>query len=74
MPVMAERRPRRRKPLSIGEAADELGVSVATLRRWADAGTVPMIQLPSGYRRFRPQDIERLRQQMGFPADDEAQP
>jgi DNA-binding transcriptional MerR regulator len=72
MVVNAERRPRRRKPLTISQAADELGVSVGTLRRCADAGTVPMILLPSGYRRFSPAVIEWLRRDMGMSEDEDA--
>ena len=37
-----------------------LGVSVDTLRRWSDAGTVHPITLPSGHRRFRLDEIEAL--------------
>jgi excisionase family DNA binding protein len=58
MTAMTEGRP---KHLSISEAAAELGVSVATLRRWVDAGKIPAIRLPSGYRRFDPAELERFR-------------
>ncbi|MDJ1177816.1 IS607 family transposase [Roseofilum sp. BLCC_M91] len=46
--------------LSIGEAAKELGVSVDTIRRWADAKKIKSIRAPSGHRRFYLTDIKRL--------------
>ena len=39
-------------PISIGEAAEILGVSVKTLRRWFDAGKIPVTINPSGHRRY----------------------
>ena len=48
----------------ITEAAQELGVHQNTLRRWADKGLVRVVKLPSGQRRFRPEEVERLRRQM----------
>lgn len=45
------------KLLTISEAARQLGVHQNTLRTWADRGMVPVVKLPSGYRRFRPSDI-----------------
>ena len=56
----------RQKLLSIGQAAERLGVSVGTLRSWADKGLVKMIRLPSGYRRFTEDEIDRIRREMGF--------
>ena len=52
--------------LTISQAADLLGVSPATLRRWADEGELKAVKLPSGYRRFEPAEIERKRREMGF--------
>lgn len=54
------------KLLTIGEAAKQLGVSVATLRAWADKGWVTPVKLPSGYRRFTEREIERRRREMGL--------
>jgi excisionase family DNA binding protein len=71
MVVVAEPARRRRKPLTLTEAAAELGVSTQTLRRWADAGRIPVLRTLGGRRRFRPKDIEAARQQIGFPADEE---
>jgi excisionase family DNA binding protein len=38
--------------MSIREASALIGVSVATLRRWCDAGHVPVFTTPGGHRRF----------------------
>lgn len=38
--------------LSIGEAARILGISVDTLRKYADAGRVPVTRTLGGQRRF----------------------
>jgi excisionase family DNA binding protein len=37
-----------------------LGVSSDTVCRWALAGRLPVVTLPSGHRRFRRSTIERL--------------
>jgi putative resolvase len=52
--------------LSIGPAAERLGVSVATLRTWADKGLIKTVRLPSGYRRFLQSEVEEMRRQMGY--------
>jgi excisionase family DNA binding protein len=46
--------------ISIGDAAKELGVSVKTVRRWADAGKLRFERSPSGHRRFFLTDIKRI--------------
>ncbi|NJD28070.1 MAG: helix-turn-helix domain-containing protein [Chloroflexi bacterium] len=46
--------------LTIGEASNLIGVSEATLRRWAEAGDVPAFVTPGGHRRFSRQAILRL--------------
>jgi excisionase family DNA binding protein len=46
--------------ISIGDAAKELGVSVKTFRRWADAGKLRFERSPSGHRRFFLTDIKRI--------------
>jgi len=46
--------------MSIGDAAKELGVSVITLRRWADSGKIRSERSPSGQRRFFLTDIKRI--------------
>ncbi len=59
------------KLLTVSQAAGMLGVHQQTLRAWADKGLVPHVKLPSGYRRFRVADIERLRREMGLEVGDE---
>ncbi len=54
--------------LTVGQAAARLGVHPKTVRAWADKGLLPVVKLPSGYRRFRPGDIERVRREMGLDA------
>ena len=46
--------------LSIGETAKMLGVSVKTVRRWADSGKLKSIRSPSGHRRFHLHDVQEL--------------
>ena len=46
--------------ISIGDTAKELGVSVKTVRRWADAGKLRFERSPSGHRRFYLPDITRI--------------
>jgi excisionase family DNA binding protein len=48
--------------LSLSEASRMLGVHSTTLRRWADAGMVPVYVTPGGHRRFALADIEALRE------------
>lgn len=43
--------------LSLKEASELLGVHFTTLRRWADAGSVPCFRTPGGHRRFRVRDL-----------------
>ena len=47
--------------LSLQEASDMLGVAASTLRRWGDAGRVPMRRTLGGHRRFFRQAIHQLR-------------
>lgn len=52
------------KLLQVREAADELRVHQNTLRRWEEAGYIRAVKLPSGVRRFRSEDVDRLRGKM----------
>ena len=49
----------RQRWLRVQEAADLLGVSASTMRRWAAQGKVPCRRTPSGQRRFLVADLER---------------
>ena len=47
-----------------------LGVSEASVKRWADSGLLPMEKTAGGHRRFRPEDLAAVRR--ARPADGEA--
>jgi excisionase family DNA binding protein len=49
--------------LPIGKAASSLGVSVATLRRWEDAGHIESTRTIGGQRRFARSEIERVKRE-----------
>lgn len=46
--------------LSCREAADRLGVTRETVRRWALAGKIRHVRLPSGTLRFRSGDVDAI--------------
>jgi excisionase family DNA binding protein len=46
--------------LSINAACAYLGVDQSTLRRWSDAGKVPVFRTPGGHRRYAEADLRRL--------------
>jgi excisionase family DNA binding protein len=46
--------------LSINEACHYLGVDQSTLRRWSDAGKVPVFRTPGGHRRYAEADLQAL--------------
>lgn len=46
--------------LTARQAAEEWGVSVHTVRRWARDGKVTSLVLPSGRRRYRRSDVEAV--------------
>ena len=54
-----------RKMLTISQAAKRIGVSVTTLRKWADSGLIATERLPeSGYRRFDANVVELFLEEM----------
>ena len=46
--------------LSCSQAADLLGVSLGTIRRWSDVGELEPYRTPSGQTRFAPEQIKRV--------------
>ena len=44
--------------LTASEAADHLGVSISTVRRWSDAGHLKGYRTPGGQRRFSIQQLD----------------
>ena len=66
---------RHTKLLTVSQAARLLSISASTLRTWADRGDIPVVRLPSGYRRFEPAVIEQKRREFGWvtPSTEEDQ-
>lgn len=44
--------------LNVGQAAEFLGVSAASLRVWSDQGRLTVYRTPGGQRRYRVADLE----------------
>jgi excisionase family DNA binding protein len=57
--------------VGVRQAAEELGVHENTLRRWEKKGLIKAVKLPTGVRRFRREDVERLRRDMWDDVADE---
>ena len=49
-----------RRLLNVTEAARRLGIHPHTLRSWADKGLIPVVRTLTGYRRFDPDEIDRV--------------
>lgn len=48
--------------LTVRQTAGRLGVHENTIRNWVEKGVLQAVRLPgSGFRRFRPADVERIR-------------
>ncbi len=60
--------------LNVSEAADLLGVSAASLRKWSDQGLVPVYRTPGGQRRYAAGDLEEFLASMRQPAVNQAVP
>jgi excisionase family DNA binding protein len=52
-----------RKNLTSREAARLLGVSEASVKRWADGGLLPTLKTAGGHRRFRLEDVAAFRRE-----------
>lgn len=50
-------------PLSAGQAAAALGISIDTLRRWEKAGKIAAFRTAGGQRRFEPSEVARIKGQ-----------
>lgn len=44
--------------LNVGQAAEYLGVSPASLRKWSNDGLVPTYRTPGGQRRYAREDLD----------------
>lgn len=60
------------KLMGVREAAQRLGVHENTLRRWEKAGLIRAVKLPTGVRRFRPEEVEKVRAAMDGDVTDTA--
>jgi excisionase family DNA binding protein len=52
--------PDRRLVFTSSEAADYIGVSLATIRRWSDAGHIACYRTPGGQRRFSSDQLDEF--------------
>lgn len=60
--------------LNVSDAAELLGVSAASLRKWSDQGLVPVYRTPGGQRRYSLADLEEFLASMRQPAINQAIP
>ncbi len=60
--------------LSLGQAAQALGISTTTARRWANDGRLGATRTTGGHRRFAPSEVRRLLAERGHCAIAPAQP
>lgn len=60
--------------LNVSDAAEFVGVSAASLRKWSDQGLVPVYRTPGGQRRYSPRDLEDFLASMRQPAIHQAVP
>jgi excisionase family DNA binding protein len=55
--------------LTLGQAAEYLGVAQSTIRKWSDTGRLPAFYTPGGHRRFRRSDLDSfLANSRGVPS------
>jgi diguanylate cyclase (GGDEF)-like protein/excisionase family DNA binding protein len=54
--------------LSLGQAAQALGISTTTARRWADDGRLRATRTAGGHRRFATSEVRRLLAERGRPS------
>jgi excisionase family DNA binding protein len=54
----------RRQYLTSNQTAQRLAVSPKTIARWARQGHLPYLRTLGGHRRYDPEMVERLRQQL----------
>lgn len=53
-----------RNLLSVGQAAEYLGVSAASLRHWSNEGRLIVYRTPGGQRRYRVDDLDAFMRSM----------
>lgn len=47
-------------PMTAGQVAARFGVTVPTVKRWADTGKLAFFLTPGGHRRFKVADVDAL--------------
>jgi diguanylate cyclase (GGDEF)-like protein/excisionase family DNA binding protein len=60
--------------VTLGEAAEALGVSTSTVRRWADTGRIQVVRTSGGHRRFPAAELRRLNAEATAAARPEVRP
>ncbi len=50
------------------DVADKFGVTPDTITRWANAGRIPVYVMPSGHRRYKRADVDRILAEAGAGA------
>lgn len=58
--------------LSPTEAAKRLGISRQTFTKWADDGAITEYRTPSGWRRYRIEDVDELARSLGIDPERQA--
>ncbi len=58
------------KLYNVGQAADYLGVSAASLRKWSNEGLVAVYRTPGGQRRYSRDDLDRFMSSMREPSSE----
>jgi excisionase family DNA binding protein len=51
--------------MTLGQAAQYLGVAQSTIRKWSDLGRVPTFYTPGGHRRYRRRDLDAFLERSG---------
>jgi excisionase family DNA binding protein len=60
--------------VTLGEAAEALGVSTSTVRRWADTGRIQVVRTSGGHRRFPASELRRLAAEAATTTKPEVRP
>jgi diguanylate cyclase (GGDEF)-like protein/excisionase family DNA binding protein len=60
--------------VTLGEAAEALGVSSSTVRRWADTGRIHVVRTSGGHRRFPATELRRLNAESASAARTQVRP
>lgn len=55
---------------STADLARVCGVSISTIKRWTDTGTLRCVRTPGGHRKYRAQDVAEAARRLGLDAAD----